>query len=351
MTRVAVVLCNLGGPDSLKSVKPFLQNLFADPAILPLPRFFRHLLGSWIVHKRLKAATENYRRLGGASPLLPETEEQSGALLERLTDRHPDITFQTFISMRYWHPMSAETVAKVKAWQPDQVVVLPLYPHYSTTTTESSILDWEAEAKKQGLTCPHVSVCCFPTLSGWVYAVASLIETALSECDLKQTRLIFSAHGLPQSIVDRGDPYPDHIHATVQSVVDTLHIDGLDWMLAYQSRVGPQKWIEPYLDQALAEAGQDNKSVVVVPIAFVSEHSETLVELDIEYAEMAEDLGISKYIRVPTVNCDPHFIGGLASIVEEALSLPKSSHARYGEKNTQFCQTTCKACALKTSSH
>jgi ferrochelatase len=348
MTKVAVVLCNLGGPDSLKAVKPFLKNLFADPAILPLPRLFRWALGSWIVHKRLAAATDNYRQLGGASPLLQETEAQADALQARLLDRHPDIEFKTFISMRYWHPMAAETVQKVKDWQPDRVVILPLYPHYSTTTSESSILDWLSAAKKADLTCPHVSVCCYPTQSGWIHAVASTIEAAFTQCAAENTRLIFSAHGLPQSIVDKGDPYPSQIEATVEAVVEALHRDGLDWVLAYQSRVGPQKWIEPYLETELAAAGQEGKGVIVVPIAFVSEHSETLVELDIEYAEFAHEKGIPQYIRTPTVNCDPHFIGGLANVVTEALDMPnKYPCARYGQMDCRLCSSPQAVCALQ----
>lgn len=349
MTKVAVVLCNLGGPDSLESVKPFLRNMFADPAILPLSQPFRWLLGTWIVFRRSKAALDNYRRLGGKSPLLSATEAQAEALQTRLEGRHEDWTVRTFVAMRYWCPEASEVVGEVKAWKPDHVVILPLYPHYSTTTTESSLLVWQEEAKRQGLDCPHVAVCCYPTQTGWVHAVASTIETALIGYDLAQTRVIFSAHGLPQSIVDAGDPYPTHISATVNAVVEALHLDGLDWTLAYQSRVGPQKWIEPYLEDALSEAANDGKTVVVVPIAFVSEHSETLVELDIEYAELAKEMGCPDFIRTPTVNCDPHFIGGLANLVEQALQKADggSGFVRFGLETCAECTLPQRACAKR----
>lgn len=320
MTRVAIVLFNLGGPDSPEAIPQFLRNLFADPVILGLPQPFRSLLGSYIARKRVPVARENYGLIGGRSPLLPQTRDQAEALTARMTARRPDIAFKSFVCMRYWHPMAAEVVAEVKAWAPDKVIVLPLYPQYSITTSGSSMRDWRDFAAKAKLACPHVAVCCYPTLPGWVSAVAAGVEEALGKVDdPSRFRVIFSAHGLPKAVVDRGDPYPRHVEASVDAVVETLHRPDMDWILAYQSKVGPQTWIGPATEDVIEEAGKEGKSLLVVPIAFVSEHSETLVELDIDYRDRAKKAGVPEYLRVPTVQCDPRFIGGLSDLVDFAL--------------------------------
>ncbi len=320
MTRVAIVLFNLGGPDSPEAIPQFLRNLFADPVILGLPQPFRSLLGSYIAWKRVPVAQENYALIGGRSPLLAQTRDQAEALAARMRARRPETEFKSFVCMRYWHPMAAEVVAEVKAWNPDRVVALPLYPQYSVTTSGSSMTDWRKFAAKAGLDCPHVAMCCYPTLPGWVSAVAAGIEDALARVDdPSRFRVIFSAHGLPKAVVDRGDPYPRHVEASVNAVVETLHRPDLDWVLAYQSKVGPQTWIGPATEDVIAEAGAEGKSLLVVPIAFVSEHSETLVELDIDYRDRAKAAGVPEYLRTPTVQCDPRFIGGLSDLVDFAL--------------------------------
>ncbi len=323
MTRVAVVLCNLGGPDSQDAVAPFLRNLFADPAILRMPRPLRWLLGSLIVWRRLPTAKANYRRIGGSSPLLGQTIEQAQTLESRFSLRRDDIEYRCFVCMRYWHPMAPEVVAKVAAWAPDRVVILPLYPQHSSTTTGSSLSDWRNAADSLGLICPHVAVCCYPTMSGWIHAVAAGVEKELVDFpDLGAVRVVFSAHGLPKSIVDTGDPYPAHVEASVDAVVAALRLPGLDWVLSYQSRVGPQVWIGPETVEIISTAGAEGKSLVVVPIAFVSEHSETLVELDMDYRVLAQTAGVPVYRRAPTVQCDAHFIGGLADMVDFAVDYP-----------------------------
>jgi len=323
MTRVAVVLCNLGGPDSPDAIGPFLRNLFADPAILTMPQPFRWLLGRFIVWRRLDAAKHNYGLIGGASPLLRQTRDQAEALRARLALRRDDVEFRSFVCMRYWHPMAAEVVAEVAAWRPDRVVMLPLYPQYSTTTTGSSLADWKAAAEKVGLSCPHVALCCYPRLNGWIHAVAEGVEKAFAQVeDPSRVRVIFSAHGLPKTIVDAGDPYPAHVEASVDAVVEALRRADLDWVLSYQSRVGPQVWIGPETEDVIDEAGAEGKSLIVVPIAFVSEHTETLVELDIDYRDRAQRAGVPEYVRVPTVQCDGHYIGGLADLVDFAVDLP-----------------------------
>lgn len=349
MRRVAIVLLNLGGPDSLDAVPQFLRNLFADPVILGLPQPFRTLLGSYIAWKRVPLAKQNYALIGGASPLLAQTRAQGEALVARLAQRGGETEFRAFVAMRYWHPLAAVTAAEVKAWAPDQVVMLPLYPQYSLTTTGSSLTDWRKAAKAAGLDCPHATMCCYPTQPGWIGAVTAGIEAALAGlADASAYRIVFSAHGLPQAVVDKGDPYPAHVEATVAAVVAQLHRPDLDWVVSYQSKVGPQTWIGPDTEHAILEAGREGRPLIVVPIAFVSEHSETLVELDIDYRKQAAVAGVPDYIRLPTVQCDPLFIGGLADLVEATLAAADAPDgwATTGEGCARGCACTPAQCAL-----
>lgn len=349
MRRVAIVLMNLGGPDSLEAVPQFLRNLFADPVILGLPQPFRSLLGSYIAWKRVPLAKQNYALIGGASPLLAQTRAQGEALVARLAQRGGDTEYRAFVAMRYWHPLAAETAAEVKAWNPDRVVILPLYPQYSLTTTGSSLTDWRKAAKTAGIDCPHATMCCYPTQPGWIGAVAAGIEATLARLENASAyRIVFSAHGLPQAVVDKGDPYPAHVEATVAAVVAQLHRPDLDWVVSYQSKVGPQTWIGPDTEHVILEAGREGWPLIVVPIAFVSEHSETLVELDIDYRKQAEAAGVPDYIRLPTVQCDPLFIGGLADLVEATLAVADvpDGWATTGEGCARACACTPAQCAL-----
>lgn len=315
MTRRAVVLFNLGGPDKLESVQPFLFNLFNDPAIIGAPRPIRWLLAKWISSRRAPIAREIYGHIGGKSPLLDLTQEQADALGSALaTD---DGETQVFVCMRYWNPLSGETVKAVKAFDPNEVVLLPLYPQFSTATTGSSVADWMDAAKAVGLSVPTRTVCCYPEQAGWIAAQADLIKTAARGIE-GSYRVLFSAHGLPKKVVAAGDPYQWQVEQTAAAVAGALDTPELDWTICYQSRVGPLEWIGPSTTDELARAGADGKAAVVVPIAFVSEHSETLVELDMEYREEAEKLGVPAYIRVPAVGTHPAFIGGLADLVRKA---------------------------------
>lgn len=325
--RVAVVLFNLGGPDRLDAVEPFLANLFSDPAIIGLPGLLRRPLARLIARRRAPIAREIYGRLGGGSPLLPLTREQGAALEAALAARGRQA--RAFIAMRYWHPLSGETAAAVAAWDPDEVVVLPLYPQFSTTTTGSSLEEWRRAPDAASLRCPVRAICCYPCNAGFTTAVAELVETALAEAKEHggRTRILFSAHGLPERVIARGDPYQAQVEATVRAVVERLGDDATapppDHSVCYQSRVGPLKWIGPAIEDELARAADDGvEIVIVVPTAFVSEHSETLVELDIEYRELAERLGLGTYIRVPAVGVRPAFVEGLADLVEDALERP-----------------------------
>jgi ferrochelatase len=314
--RVAVVLFNLGGPDRPEAVGPFLRRLFADPAILRVPFPVRPLLARWIAWRRQPAATANYARLGGRSPLLDLTEQQARALEAAL----PELEARCFIAMRYWHPLSEATIREVQAWKPEEIVLLPLYPQFSTTTTGSSLTVWREAAARAGLVAPVTSLCCYHSDVGYAGAIAALVRRSWGEARTTldpaiKLRVLFSAHGLPETIVQHGDPYRFQIERSVAAVVRQLGLPGLDAVICYQSRATPQRWIGPSTDAEIARAAKDGVAVLVVPIAFVSEHAETLVELDIDYREMAERLGVPGWFRVPTPNADPGFVAALAGLV------------------------------------
>ncbi len=320
--KVAIVLFNLGGPDSPSAVQPFLFNLFNDRAILNIPNPFRWLLAKTISYKRAPIAKNIYANIGGASPLLTQTKNQAKALEQQFTANKK---IKTFIAMRYWHPMSRETVEAVKVFNPDRVILLPLYPQFSTTTTGSSLTEWQSTAQKADLNVPTFAICCYPQEPGFIEAIAETTKITIKKASSDgKPRVLFSAHGLPQKIVDNGDPYPNHIEMTAREVVTKLQIPNLDWNICYQSRVGPLKWIGPSTDEEIIRAAKDNVPIVIVPIAFVSEHSETLVELDIEYRELALSEGVPAYHRVDTVCVTPKFINGLKTLVEQTLTAIES---------------------------
>lgn len=321
--RVAIVLFNLGGPDRPEAVRPFLLNLFRDPAILRVPFFVRPLLARIIARARVKPASENYALLGGKSPLLELTVEQAEALERAL----PAWDVRCFIAMRYWHPFAEEAAREVRAWNPDRVLLLPLYPHYSTTTTGSSFTDWREAAAKVGLAAETTSLCCYYSDAGFVAATAALLRRAYEEARAKldpsvPLRILFSAHGLPEVIVTAGDPYQYQIEASAAAILEAWGPDAaqLDHAICYQSRATPQKWIGPSTEEEIERAAHDSTAVLVVPIAFVSEHSETLVELDVEYRDLATRLGVPGYFRAPTQNSDPAFVAAVADLARDALA-------------------------------
>ena len=319
--RVAVVLFNLGGPDSLEAVQPFLFNLFNDPAIIGLPWPARPLLARLISTRRNAEASANYALMGGASPLLRETTAQARALEAAMNEIGPDgDEVRAFLAMRYWKPFTEECAQEVAAWGPDEVVLLPLYPQFSTTTTGSSLKIWAQRYKGPGRV---RTVCCFPELAGLQEGYARSIERTWDAAGRPtKVRVLFSAHGLPEQVIARGDPYQWQVEQTAAAVAARLAPlwDGpLDWSVCYQSRVGPLKWIGPSTPDAVTAAVGEGRGVLLAPIAFVSEHVETLVELDHEYAELAHKLGAAHYLRAPTVSVMPEFIRGLAEVVERAL--------------------------------
>ena len=308
---------NLGGPDSLDSVEPFLRNLFRDPAIIRAPAPLRRLLARAIAKRRGPEARKIYRTLGGRSPLLDETEAQAEALGEALADLG---TVEIAIAMRHWHPMSEEAARKVAAFRPDRIVLLPLYPQFSTTTTASSLAAWAKAAKAAGIAAPTHSVCCYPQAGGLAEAHAALIQPLLDAAAATgRPRLLLSAHGLPKSVVARGDPYQWQVEESARRIVARLGREELDWRVCYQSKVGPMAWLEPSTVAEIERAGRDRVPVVVAPVAFVSEHSETLVELDVDYRECAAQAGVPAYCRVPALGTHGAFIAALAGLVRAAL--------------------------------
>lgn len=341
--RLAVVLFNLGGPDRPEAVQPFLFNLFNDPAIINLPQPLRWAIAKLISSRRAPIAQEIYEELGGGSPLLANTEAQATALRDAIVANGGSAAeLQCFIAMRYWHPLTEETVAAVQAWKPDRILLLPLYPQYSTTTTESSVRAWRRAATKAGLSVQTETMCCYPVLDGFVQASANLLRQSLRSIEEGvQPRVLFSAHGLPQKVIDGGDPYQHQVERTAAAIVAALPDEDFDWTVCYQSRVGPLEWIKPYTEDEIQRAGKDGVPLIVMPIAFVSEHSETLVELDIEYRELAEEAGVPGYERVPTVSSDPLFIDGLAKLVGEMRQSNEEVRAAGG---TRLCPADRKRC-------
>jgi ferrochelatase len=311
-----VVLLNLGGPDQLSAVRPFLFNLFSDRAIIGLPALARYPLAALISSTRAKMARANYALMGGASPLTPATLAQAKALQSALTAK-TDAMVKVFTAMRYWKPDSDAAAKAVTAFAPDEVVLLPLYPQYSTTTTASSLNAWRKAYNGPGRV---QAICCYPEQADVITAHAARIEQAFEAAGRPQgVRLLFSAHGLPMKVIEAGDPYQAQVEAMAARIAARLSGDW-DWRICYQSRVGPLAWLGPSTLDAIAEAGREGLGVVIAPIAFVSEHVETLVELDHDYAARAKAWGVSPYVRVGALELEANFIEGLAKMVLERLS-------------------------------
>jgi ferrochelatase len=339
MSRIAVVLFNLGGPDGPKAVRPFLRNLFSDPAIIGAPQPLRWGLAELISRVREKSAIANYAVMGGGSPLTAETQAQALALERTLAELRPGDQTRVFVAMRYWKPLTEETAAEVARFGPDEVVLLPLYPQFSTTTTASSLAAWEACYTGSGRS--H-GVCCYSDLEALAEAHAALIADAWEAAGSPtKVRLLFSAHGVPERVSASGDPYRWQVERTCAAVAAKLP-QRWDWRICYQSRVGPLKWIGPSTVEEIERAGADGLGVIIDPIAFVSEHVETLVELDRDYAKVAQRAGAAPYIRVPALGVQPRFIDGLAGLVQRALNSPGLA------AGATPCDAGLSRCALRT---
>ncbi len=317
-TRIAVVLFNLGGPDRPADVRPFLENLFGDRAIIGAPGLVRRPLAALIARRREKSAVANYAVMGGGSPLLDNTRMQAAALQTALEGRLSGARPRVFVAMRHWRPTSDRIAAEVAAFRPDQIVLTPLYPQFSTTTTASSLAAWRKVYAGPG---ESRAVCCWYDNPGFIEAHASLIRETWEAAGRPAVRLLFSAHGLPQSIAASGDPYQWQVEATCAAISNRLG-SGWDWRICYQSRVGPMKWLRPSTPEAIQAAGVEGLGVLIDPVAFVSEHVETLVELDRDYALIARQANVPVYLRAPAVGVTQGFIEGVADVVERALSMP-----------------------------
>jgi len=353
--KIGVVLFQLGGPDSLDAVEPFLFNLFSDPDIIPIPvvgGLLRKPLARYIARKRAPHVAEHYREIGGHSPIAILTERQSRALAAAL---RPEFDPLVTVAMRYWRPTTEDAVAAIRAAALDQLVLLPLYPQFSYATTLSSLKEWnrcyratgilkdpiveDAEARRAGRVAGSPSNPRLPSLNGgphvrtvgdfhrhplYVDALVERISSTFGHFDSPEgVHIVFSAHGVPLSLVEKGDPYPKQIAATVSAVVERGA-----WpqphTLCFQSRVGPMKWLEPSTIHTLERLGGEGvKKVLIVPIAFVTEHVETLHEINIEAREVAEHAGIEQFRMMPAVGDSPTFIACLADLVRKAVAQPQ----------------------------
>ena len=311
--KKAIILFNLGGPDKLENVEPFLFNLFNDPAILDLPTFLRYPLAKLISNRRAPVAKKIYAELGGSSPILKLTREQSDALEIKLNQTQEEDEYKCFIIMRCWNPRAKDVIKDVQLYSPDEIVLMPLYPQYSAATSGSSIKEWKDVCKKNNYQVRTSTICCYPTDSNFINAHRKEIIKKIK--DLKNFKLIFSAHGLPEKNIEKGDPYQWQVERSVKKIVESLNDENLDWVLSYQSRVGPLKWIGPSTEDIIIENSKIGKHIVLVPIAFVSEHSETLVELDIEYKEIADANGCKNYTRVPALGINEDFIKAMSELI------------------------------------
>ncbi|MBI2418735.1 MAG: ferrochelatase [Ignavibacteriales bacterium] len=314
MKNIAVVLFNLGGPDSLEAVQPFLENLFNDPDIFKLP--FQKQLARFISKKRSPKVEKQYALIGGKSPLGEWTEIQRSGLEKRLREANPSLNFDVLVAMRYWKPLTQETVAQLAKKQYDQIILLPLYPHFSVSTTGSSYNEFMRFYT--GNTSIVSLIKNYETHSQYVRALNERIEDGLHKFapeERPQVQFVFSAHGTPVSYVKKGDPYSHQIKLTVNAVM-LLRNYSHGYHLCFQSKVGPAKWLEPATENMIKELARAGKKLLlIIPVSFVSDHVETLFELDIEYRHVAEACGINKYIVMPGLNDSQLFIGALAELV------------------------------------
>lgn len=342
MGRVGVLLLNLGGPEKPEDVRPFLFNLFSDPEIIRLPFSWLQRPLAWMISTmRAKKSQKNYEEIGGGSPLRRITEAQAKAIESCL--RVKGVEANVYVGMRYWHPFTEEAIASIKGDQISQLVILPLYPQFSISTSGSSfrLLEklWQEDPtlEKQ---MDYTVVTSWYHRPGYLQAMADLIDRELAKCSRPdKVHIFFSAHGVPLSYVEEaGDPYQQEIEDCTARIMKTLNRPN-SHTLAYQSRVGPVEWLQPYTEDAIAQLGSEGvNDLLVVPISFVSEHIETLQEIDIEYRELAVGSGIENFHRVPALDTHSGFINDLADLVVESLENPpvKLSQVMHPKKKVKM---------------
>jgi len=317
----AIILLNMGGPDSLEAVRPFLFNLFTDRYIIELgPKWLQPLIAWWIAKKRAPKSERAYAKIGGKTPLLEITNAQVNALEKQLHKKGIDVICR--VGMRYWHPRTPDVLKELKKKGVRKVLALSLYPHYSRVTSETSIQDFKKAAGPLGF--KYEIIARWPDAPGYILALSNLINEAIEryklDPDAEDFELVYSAHSMPQHMVDEGDPYPKEVEKTIHELE---RITGIKGSLCFQSRSGPVKWLKPYTDEHLKElASQGKKNILIVPISFVSDHIETLYEIDIEYKEMLRKQGV-KLFRIESLNTRPEFISFLAALVEKRFKEAK----------------------------
>lgn len=313
MNKIAVVLLNLGGPDSLESVEPFLYNLFCDPDIFKIP-FGQKLFAKIISNRRAPKVIEEYKLIGGKSPINEWTETQRNLLESELLKSN--LTADVFVAMRYWKPLIKDIAKKIEPDNYKKIILLPLYPHYSITTTGSSFNEWNRNYS--GDKSKVVLINNYHKNEKYIAAINQRIDESLQKFPkeiINDVQLVFSAHGTPISLVKKGDPYSFQIKETVDSIMKARNYSH-KYHLCYQSKVGPMKWLEPATDVMIEQLAMNgNKHLLIIPISFVSDHIETMFELDIEYRHVADKCGIENYIVMKGLNDSQLFIEALKEIV------------------------------------
>ena len=315
--KTAVVLFNLGGPDSLEAVQPFLENLFNDPDIFKLP--FQKTLAKYISKKRAPKVQEEYKLIGGKSPLGYWTEIQRSMLQNRL--RSEGFPVDVFVAMRYWHPLTAETAFQVEKGDYEKIVLLPLYPHNSISTTGSSFNEWKRVFKGDHSKCVYIES--YFKDEKYLQSVNQRIDETLLKFPIEvrdKVQLVFSAHGTPQSYIKKGDPYLCEIMTCVDELMK-MRNHSHEHHLCFQSKVGPMKWLEPATDKMIEKLAEEGKKhLLIIPISFVSDHIETSFELDIEYRHVADECKIENYIMMEGLNNSPLFVDALTGLVKSKLA-------------------------------
>lgn len=321
--RIAVLMLNLGGPSSLDEVKPFLRNLFSDREIIRFPggrfgqRFFAWLLST----RKAPESRHNYSLIGGSSPLLCWTMEQ-GQGMQDLVQRELDVEVLPLPCMRYWHPMAEAALQSASDWGADHIVAFTQYPHYSTTTTGSSLRDLRRTAERLGVDVPITEITSWHDAPTYVQSLAECVVEGVKGVPAEHRagcKVVYSAHSLPMKFVDEGDPYPDQVRQTAELVHSATGLDH-PWEIAWQSKVGPIPWLEPSsIDRIRALPAEGVRDVVVVPISFVNDHIETLQELDLALREEAEKAGMRTFVRAPSLNARPSFLRALADVLFDHL--------------------------------
>jgi ferrochelatase len=346
--KISVVLLNLGGPLSLDGVQNFLFNLFYDKAIINLPNPFRYIIAKLISSRRTKKAQGIYEQLGGKSPLLEETKAQTESLEKLLKSRGYENT-KVHIVMRYASPRASEVVEDI-AREAGKIIIIPLYPQFSATTTGSSVEELQRELGRINTTANIRTICCYPTEHKFIASYVDIIKEKYQEAEkVGKPRILFSAHGLPKKNIKQGDSYEWQVTETVKNIVMELGVSDLDWVICYQSKVGPMEWLKPSTEEEIVRACSDEVPILIVPVAFVSEHSETLVELDIEYLHLAKEHGTVGYFRAKTVGVHKLFVESLADMTDRAINYNSPNKSEViSHIDSRLCpQEFCKCINMK----